>query len=85
MLFNPGLTTGPRGLLLKKTNKGDFQNLSFNGSNVEAWSNVEACSSQKYLWLTIDDKPNFDAHVQIKISKCNKTNGIVKWLSIILP
>ena len=57
MLFNPGLTTGPRGLLLKKTNKGDFQNLSFNGSN------VEACSSQKYIVFIVDDKLNFDAQV----------------------
>ena len=46
----------------RKTNKRDFQNLSFNGSNVEAWS------SQKHLGLIMDDKLSFEVHVQNKIS-----------------
>ena len=46
----------------RKTNKSDFQNLSFNGSNVEAWS------SQKHLGLIMDDKLSSEVHVQNKIS-----------------
>ena len=38
----------------QKTNKEDFQNLSFNASN------VKACSSEKYLGHIMDDKLNFD-------------------------
>ena len=32
----------------------------------------------------MNDKLNFDAHVQNKISKCNKITGVVKRLSIAL-
>ena len=63
----------------RKTNKGHCQSSSFNGSN------VEACSSQKHLGLIMDNKLNFNVHVQNKITKCNKLIRTVKRLSVILP
>ena len=64
MRFNPDPNNQAQEVYFsRKTNKGDFQNLSFNGSN------VEACSSQKHLGLIMDDKLNFDVHVQNKIRK----------------
>ena len=63
----------------EKLTKENFQNLNFNGSN------VEACSPQKHLGFIMDDKLNFDVHVQNRISKCNKIVGIVKQLSVIIP
>ena len=57
----------------------DFQNLIFNESN------VESCSFQKHLGLTLDEILNFDEFVQYKIIKCNKLIGIAKRLSLNLP
>ena len=62
----------------RKINKDDFQNLSFNESN------VETCSCQKHLGLIMDDKLNFDVHVQNKITTCHKIIGIVRRLSVII-
>ena len=60
-------------------NKGDFQKLSYNRSN------IEACSSQKHVGLIMNDKMNFHVRIQNKISRCNKIIRIVKRLSAILP
>ena len=63
MRFNPDPNKQAQEVYFsRKTNKGDFENLSFNGST------VEACSSHKHLGLIMDDKLNFDVHVQNKIS-----------------
>ena len=42
---------------------------------------VDSCSSQQHLGLVLDEKLNFDEHVQSKISKCNKLIGLIKKLS----
>ena len=77
MRFNPDPNKQAQGVYFsRKTTK---EHLSFNGSN------VETCYSQKHLAIIMDNKLNFDVHVQNKISKCNKMIGIVKQLSIILP
>ena len=62
-LLNPTLTNRHKKFIFQeKLTKEIFQNLSFNGSNVEAWS------SQKHLGLIMDDKLSFEVHVQNKIS-----------------
>ena len=55
---------------LNKTNKEGFRSLIFNGSN------IDICFSQKHLRLIMDDKLNYDVHVQNNISKCNKIIGV---------
>ena len=62
----------------RKTNKRDFQILSFNESN------IEACSSQKHLGLTMNDKLNFDVRFQNKIRKSNKIIRVFKRLPVIV-
>ena len=59
----------------RKTNKGDFQNVSFNESN------VEACSSQKYLGLIMDDKLNFDMHIIKAIKLLKLLNGYLSFFN----
>ena len=48
-------------------------------------SPVLAVPSQKHLGLTLDEKLNFDHHLNEKISKVNKGIGLIKQLSCILP
>ena len=44
--------------------------------------NFGSSSSQKHLGRELDEKLNFDEHVQSKINKCNKLISIIKRLSI---
>ena len=45
-----------------------------------------ACTPyQKHLGLYLDEKINFNHHINVKISKANKGTGIIKRLSHILP
>lgn len=63
----------------KKTKTDYFQNLTLNEAN------VESCSSQKHFSLILDEKLNFNEHIQFKVIKYNKVLGIIKRLSKILP
>ena len=63
----------------RKVQKDDSQNLTFNGFN------VDSSSSQKHIGLILDEKLNFDEHIQSKISKCDKLVCITKRLSTTFP
>ena len=79
MIFNADPAKQAQELHFSVKAKIDFQNLIFNESN------VESCSFQKHLGLTLDEILNFDEFVQYKIIKCNKLIGIAKRLSLNLP
>ena len=46
---------------------------------------VARTSYQKHLGLYLDEKLNFYDHINAKVLKANKRNGIIKWLSNTLP
>ena len=63
-----GHTTGRCVLAVTLTNKHNFfQNLTFNGTNVETWS------SQKHLGLNTDDKLSFDVISKNKLVNRSKS------------
>ena len=53
----------------------DHPKLTFNGNQ------VQRCSSQKHLGLILDNKLDFNKHLDEKINKCNKIIGMMKKLS----
>ena len=63
----------------RKAKKENYQPVVFNESE------VTKCSSQKHLGITLDSKLNFNEHIEAKITKCNRTIGLIKKLSVILP
>ena len=63
-----GHTTGRCVLAVTLTNRHHvFQNLTFNGTNVETWS------SQKHLGLITDDKLSFDVISKTKLVNRSKS------------
>ena len=56
-------------------NSDDHPKLTFNGNQ------VQQCSSQKHLGLFLDNKLDFNKHLDEKINKCNKIIGMMKKLS----
>ena len=76
MPFNPDHNKQATEVLFsRKVNSDDHPKLTFNGNQ------VQQCSSQKHLGLFLDKKPDFNKHLDEKISKCNKIIGMVKKLS----
>ena len=77
MSFDPGPKKQATEVLFsRKINSDDHPKLSFNGNQ------VQQCSSQKHLGLFLDNKFDFNKHVDEEIDKCNKIIGMMQKLSI---
>ena len=77
MSFNPD--PNKQAIEVRFSNKHDKKNylpLQFNSTD------VQIADSQKHLGLISDSKLNFNEHIEI--TKCNKINGLMKKLSLIL-
>ena len=80
MIFNPDLFKEAQEVIFsRKTNKISHPITTFNTVP------VAHTSCQKHFGLHLDEKLNFNQHINIKISKANKGIEIIKWLSHILP
>ena len=80
MSFNPDPNTQATEVLFShKVNSDDHSKLIFNGNL------VQQCSLQKHLGLFLDNKPDFNKHLDEKINKCNKIIRMMKSLSNRLP
>ena len=76
MSFNPDSNKQATEVLFsRKVNSDDHPKLTFNGNQ------VQQCSSQKHLGLFLDNKLDFNKHLDEKINKCNKIIGMMKKLS----
>ena len=76
MSFNPDPNKQATEVLFsRKINSDDHPKLTFNGNQ------VQRCSSQKHLGLILDNKLDFNKHLDEKINKCNKIIGMMKKLS----
>ena len=76
MSFNPDPNKQATEVLFsRKVNSDDHPKLTFNGNQ------VKRCSSHKHLGLIIDNKFDFDKHLDKKINKCNKKIGMMEKLS----
>ena len=74
--FNPDPNKQATELLFsRKVNSDDHPKLTFNGNQ------VQQCSSQKHLGLFLDNKLDFNKHLDEKINKSNKIIGMMKKLS----
>ena len=62
-------------LFSDKINSDDHPKLTFNGNQ------VQLCSSQKHLRLILDNKLDFNKHLDEKINKCNKLIRMMQKLS----
>ena len=62
-----------------RTNEVSSLSITFNNSK------VETISSQKHLGLILDERLNFNEHLESKINKCYKMIGFLKRLSSKLP
>ena len=82
MIFNPDLSTQVQEVIFsRKANKINHPTTTFNTIPV-----AHRCTPyQKHLGLYLDDKPNFNHHINVTISKANNGIGIIKRLSHILP
>ena len=80
MIFNPYLSKQAQEVTFsRKTNKINHPTITFNTVP------VARAPCQKHLGLYLDEKLNFNNHINVKISKANKGIGIIKRLSHILP
>ena len=80
MIFNPELSKQAQEVIFsRKTNEINHPTITFNTVP------VAHASCQKHLGLYLDEKLNFNHHINVKISKANKGIGIIKRLSHILP
>ena len=74
--FNPNPNKQATEVLIShKVNSDDHPELTSNGKQ------VQQCSSQKHLGLFLDNKLDFNKHLDEKINKCNKIIGMMKKLS----
>ena len=73
MIFNPDLFKQAQEVIFsRKTNKINHPNITFN-------TVPDFCAPcQKHLGLYLNEKLNFNHHINVKISKANKGIGI-KW------
>ena len=62
-----------------RTNKDSSLSITFNNSK------VGTISSKKHLGFILDERLNFNEHLESKIDKCYKMIGFLKRLSIKLP
>ena len=80
MSFNPDVSKQAQEVVFsRKSHKLAHPPVLFN--NVP----VKRCSIQKHLGIHLDEKLNFNHHVEEKITKANKGIGVIKKLSNILP
>ena len=76
MSFNPGPNKQATEVLFsRKVNSDDHSKLTFKGNQ------VQRCSFQKHSGLIVDNKLDFNKHLDEKINKCNKIIGMMKKLS----
>ena len=66
MIFNPDLSKQAQVIFTRKTNKINHPTTTFNTIT------VAHTSYQKHLGLYLDEKLNFNCHINVKISKANK-------------
>ena len=79
MSFNPGPNKQATEVLFShKVNSDDHPKLTFNSNS------VQRCSSQKHLGLILDNKLDFNKHLDKKVNKCNKIIGMMKKLSTLV-
>ena len=80
MIFNPDLSNQAQEVIFfRKTYKINHPITTFNTIP------VAHTHYQKHLGLYLDEKLNFNHHINVKISKANKGIEIIKRLSHILP
>ena len=80
MIFNPDLSKQAQKVIFsRKTYKINHPITTFNTIP------VAHTPYQKHLGLYLDEKLNFNRHINVKISKANKGIGIIERLSHILP
>ena len=80
MIFNPDLSKQAQKVIFsRKTYKINHPITTFNTIP------VAHTPYQKYLGLYLDEKLNFNHHINVKISKAKKGIGIIERLSHILP
>ena len=80
MSFNPDPNTQATEVLFShKVNSDGHSKLIFNGNL------VQQCSLQKHLRLFLDNKLDFNKHLDEKINQCNKIIRMMKNLSHRLP
>ena len=80
MSFNPDPNTQATEVLFShKVNSDGHSKLIFNGNL------VQQCSLQKHLGLFLDNKLDFNKHLDEKINQCNKIIRMMKNLSHRLP
>ena len=76
MSFNPDPKKQATEVLFSyEVNSDDDPKLTLNGNQ------VQQCSSKKHLGLFLDNKLDFNKHLDEKINKCNKIIGMMKKLS----
>ena len=80
MLFNPDITKQAQEVIFSRKNiKKDHPVVYFNEAPVAH----TAC--QKHLGMHLDEKLNFNIHINEKIAKANKGIGLIRKLAQILP
>ena len=80
MLFNPDLTKQVQEVIFSRKNtKNDHPIVYFNETL------VAHTTCQKHLGIHLDEKLNFNHHVNKKIAKANKGVGIICKLALVLP
>ena len=81
MKFNPDPNKQVTKVLLFscKIKSDEHHHLTFNGNK------VQQCSSQKHLGLFLDNKLDFNKHLDEKINTCNKITEMMKKLSPLVP
>ena len=82
MQFNPDPSKQANQVIFsRKTNSNNlsYPPIKFNNNN------ISKCPHQKHLGIVLDSKPNFNAHVDQKIKKCNRMIGLIRRLSNNLP
>ena len=76
MFFNPDLNKQATEVLFSRiVDSDDHPKLTFNGNQ------IQRCSSQTHLGLILDNKLDFNKHLDEKINKSNKIIGMMKKLS----
>ena len=79
MSFNPDPKKQATEVLFSyEVNSDDDPKLTLNGNQ------VQQCSSTKHLGLFLDNKLDFNKHLDEKINKCNKIIGMMKKLSTLV-
>ena len=63
----------------KKSSNENSLHVTFNKAK------VTTCSTHKNLGLLLDKRLSFNEHIQSKMNKCYKMNGVIKRLSVNLP